>query len=77
MIVLDANVVSELMRAPLVTADLDLYHATFTSKGNEAVIRFWNWPLSSSVNNHGELPTHGPTLPAFQLAGRFSRVTPS
>lgn len=30
---------------PLVTADLDLYNATLTTKGSEAVIRFQNWSL--------------------------------
>lgn len=30
---------------PLITVDLDLYHAALTTKGSEAVIKFLNWSL--------------------------------
>ena len=31
--------------SPLITTDLDLYHAALMTKGSEAVIRFQNWSL--------------------------------
>ena len=54
---------------PLVTVDLDLYHATLTAKGGDAVIRFWSWPLQAPIHNHRELPPHGAPLPFLQQAG--------
>ena len=54
---------------PLVTVDLDLYHAAPSTKGSDAVIRFWSWPLLAPIHNHRELPPHGAFLPFLQQAG--------